>query len=160
VCILVFLCREREARKQAKADAEADAAWRLLLRGLLARVRLQQDYGGAQMGAEADAAAALLQHGSPTGAVAGRKRGRGGAKTTARAAAKDEVIDLASSDSDGGPAAAAAAAVVPVRKGDTRGLRSKLQAAVSAGRQQRQQLDEKEQEEQPAHMAGVKEEEI
>jgi hypothetical protein len=37
-------CREREERACAKAAAEADAAWRKVLRAALTRVRLDRDH--------------------------------------------------------------------------------------------------------------------
>ncbi|KFM24497.1 DNA repair protein complementing XP-C cells-like protein [Auxenochlorella protothecoides] len=56
--------REREARAEARRRQAAEAAWRSLLRALLARVRLQARYGeegAGQGGSMQDAAATLLE---------------------------------------------------------------------------------------------------
>ena len=165
-----WACREREERKRLKAEAEADAAWRMLLRAVLARVRLQQSYGPQQSqeqageAAMADAAAALLhQSGAapPARAGAGKKRG-GGRKSAATAAAAAptaaaaDVVDLAGSDSD--DAVPSAGTAPPAALGlDLHQLRGKLEAQLSpAGQcQQQQQQQQREQ-----HMADVHQEEI
>ncbi|GAB4822170.1 hypothetical protein N2152v2_009216 [Parachlorella kessleri] len=81
--------RQREERARQKREEEAEAAWRQLLRALLTRVRLQQDYGqgapdGSVMG---EAAAELLR--SNRGQDVGRRGGKAKARREANA-----VVDL------------------------------------------------------------------
>ncbi|KAL6778143.1 hypothetical protein ACKKBG_A17090 [Auxenochlorella protothecoides x Auxenochlorella symbiontica] len=69
--------REREARAEARRRQAAEAAWRSLLRALLARVRLQARYGeegAGQGGSMQDAAATLLEPEARGGCVAAGRR--------------------------------------------------------------------------------------
>jgi hypothetical protein len=108
--------RRQEKARQQRLEASAEA-WRLLLRSLLTRIRLERSYGGggAPEGAMAEAAAVLLRdtHDHPPAMTQrqGRKKPRGSGDAAAGggggAAAEPEEIDL-SAPAPAGPAGAGA----------------------------------------------------
>lgn len=158
--VLLFACRQRQERAKKKREEAAEAAWRQLLRAMLARVRLQQSYdaGGAGPGAGgimAEAAADLLRANQV-------QRGAAGAAGRAASAAPqrpESMVDLTLDDSDGEQGQPDAAAPVPKPGSGTRRGKSSERAAnggapAEAGRrqQQRQQQEQQQQEQQQQHL--------